>query len=239
MHLTSAVALARGGKVEWRMSTDAALQVRPLVRRVHRVLSRCRMARGRLLRRRVPAGGARRAIVRSRSTGIYFTILGMPLLAAARRASRARTDSRHDQARAHRLDRHGQVDRRGDVRAAGVPVFDADAVVRRLQGRRRAGRNDRRSVSRARCTTACSTARACRIGPRRTATSCSARSDRPPGRSRGARRGSSTSIAMRRRCCSKFRCCSRPAGRKRSTRSSSSRRRRDVQRERVLGRGRE
>ena len=44
--------------------------------------------------------------------GDHFTILGMPLLPLARRASRARACSPHDQDRAHRLDRHGQVDRR-------------------------------------------------------------------------------------------------------------------------------
>ena len=48
--------------------------------------------------------------------GDHFTILGMSLLPFLR-ALRERGLLRHDQDCAHRLDRHGEVDRRGDVRA--------------------------------------------------------------------------------------------------------------------------
>jgi shikimate dehydrogenase len=41
---------------------------------------------------------------------------------------------RHDHDRPHRVDRHGQVDRRAMFADQGVPVFDADATVHQLQG---------------------------------------------------------------------------------------------------------
>ncbi len=54
MELTSAVALARGGSIEWSHCDSAMLARARAVGRLHRILSRRRMAGGVLLRRRVP-----------------------------------------------------------------------------------------------------------------------------------------------------------------------------------------
>ena len=68
------------------------------------------------MRRRVPHGGARRAIVRTHR-GRLFHDPWHAAASASRSASRTRAARQHDQDRADRLDRHGQVDRREDVRA--------------------------------------------------------------------------------------------------------------------------
>ena len=64
MQLVSAVALARGGAIDWSHCESATLHVRDLSEDFHRRLSAARMAGGVLLRRGVPDGGTRRAIVR-------------------------------------------------------------------------------------------------------------------------------------------------------------------------------
>ena len=64
MLLTSAVALARGGEVDWSQFGQAELDVRELSEEFIQSYLDARMARGRLHRRRVPDGGPRRAIVR-------------------------------------------------------------------------------------------------------------------------------------------------------------------------------
>ena len=200
----------------------ARLDVRRAVRRIHQRLSRCRMARGRLYRRRVPAGGARRAVVRPHR-GRPFHDPRDAADPAARRASRARIAGRHDPDRADRLDRHGQVDRRRMFERAGVPVFDADAVVRALQGPGGALVETIGAAFPGHASATGTLDRECLAGDRA----------RRPRRARGARSASSIRRSTRAReafiaehrdapaLCSRFPCCSRPAAKASSTRSWS------------------
>ena len=238
MVLTSAVALARAAARSIGATSRAPTLAgaRP-VRRVHRRLSRCRMARGRLLRRRVPAGGPRRAIVRAHRRRPFHD----PRHAAApaaRRASRRAGCCRHDPDRAHRLDRHGQVDRRGDVRARRHPGVrcrrrgaPAAGPRRRRWSRRSAsgfpgtvdgGVLDRDALAAQVLGDPTSSPRSRRSSTRRCTQS--------------ARRFIARPTATRRRCCSRFPCCSKPAAKARSTRSIVVSAPAEVQRARVLAR---
>ena len=150
---------------------------------------------------------------------------------AVRREAAARSGRRavakaaaHDHARAHRVDRHGQVDRRRDVRRGAAsrcstPMPSAHVA----RAGRRAGRRDRGALSR-------DDAR--RRGRSRCAgrARCSATRDElaaleaivhPAVHAARAR-----FLARSRRragaCCSTFPCCSKPAATRRSTRLSSS-----------------
>lgn len=76
--LSSAAALARDGRVVERVTDKAELAVRELSE-LYRRLSRRRMARGRLLGRRVRIE-ALGPLLFERVAGDYFTILGMPLI---------------------------------------------------------------------------------------------------------------------------------------------------------------
>ncbi len=237
--LTSAVALARSGRGRVAACETARATGAATVGHVHRALSRGRMARGRLLLSACSGWRARGVQLFESHRGDSFHDSGDAAAAAARRASRARADCRHDQDRAHRLDRDGQVDRRR--RCSSVPVFRSSMptpVVRRLQGPggalvERIGE----SVSRARSIGGVldrEKLAGCR--PRGSASSSRARSDRPPRRSRSAREHF---IAEHRRCagarCSTFPCCSRPVARGAVRQGHRRLRSGDVQRARVLG----
>ena len=78
--LCSAAVIAEGGRPVWRHVDRARAARAAAVRRVHRPLSRRRMAGDRGLRRLLPDRGAGRAAVRARSRASHFTVLGMPLL---------------------------------------------------------------------------------------------------------------------------------------------------------------
>ena len=115
--------------------------------------------------------------------------------------------------RPHRLDRHGQVDRRGDVRRrrrAGVR--------RRRRGPPAAGAGRARWSRRSRRRFPARPAPTASIAPR-SARACSAtptaleaaRGDRPSRGRRGARRVPRTRMPTRRWSCSTSRCCSKPA----------------------------
>ena len=179
--------------------------------------------------------GARRAIVRAHR-GRPFHDPRHAAAPAARRASRARAAAAHDQDRAHRLDRHGQVDRRAGCSSA--PAFRCsmptprfarlqgpggelvEAIGERFPGTVDDGALDRDALARR----SCSTIRASSPRWRRSSIPrCTRRAS-----------DSSPSIATRRRCCSTFPCCSKPAARSAFDKVIVVSAPADVQRARVL-----
>ena len=193
------------------------------------------MARGRPLRRRVPDGRPRRATFSS-IEGDHFTILGMPLIPLLE-ALRERGLMPHDHHRAHRVDRHGQVDGRQDVRArrrAGVRCRRRGAPAARRRAARWSMRSSARFPGSVRDGAVDREALSALVLGDRTS---SPRWKRSSTR-RCIRRGpaSSSTMAMRRPCCSTFPCCSKPAARGAFDKVIVVSAPADVQRERVLSR---
>ena len=139
-------------------------------------------------------------------------------------------------ARAHRLDRHGQVDGRPMFEQAGIPVFDADCGSSPLAVRGSgADRSDRPALpgdGRGRQARSRSACRACARAARRHSRRSRRSSIRP---CTPRERGSFSTIARRRRCCSTFPCCSRLQARRQFDKLIVVSAPADVQRARVLG----